>query len=53
MSGRDTLLTGPVPSKTYLRVGKVGLAFLVAGLITGANWYIQTRVAFAERARQQ
>lgn len=47
MSGRDTLLIGPNTSKNYVRVGRISLAFLLAGLVTGTNWYIQTRLAFA------
>lgn len=31
--------------------GRVGIAFVLAGLITGANWLVQSRLAKSEQAR--
>jgi len=28
-------------------------AFAIAGLVTGVNWFIQSRLAAAEKARQE
>lgn len=54
MKFRDIILENPRSSYISLnKFGRFGIAFLIAGLVTGTNWYVQSKLASAKIGRQK